>query len=279
MNRKNSLAGITLVLLAGAASAGAEVNTCTDVPTLPFAITTPGIYCLNKDLDYAVASGIALQIQANDVVLDLNGHTMNGLPAGPATLTYGILASNRTSVTIRNGTVRGFYIGIQTGGRNPQNNIVEDMRADQNTTYGIVVRGQGSIARHNLVTRTGGVAGGLTIGLYGLGDGVHVVDNEVVGTVEGVGGTAFGIKVDSGIGAVVEHNVVSNASYGPTDSYGIGFSVSSPRGTVVGNRIVNMRKGIFFDFGGSGLYMDNTVGSAVAPFTGGTAAGATNFVF
>jgi hypothetical protein len=64
-----------------------------------------------------------------------------------------------------------------------------------------------------------------------------------------------------------------------SDSYGIRLSQSSPRASIVGNRVVNFRNGIFFTFGGSGVYMDNTVGGATVPFTGGTAAGATNFTF
>ena len=276
MRSMTRLFGLTFVLLAHSAMAPAEVVNCTDIPAVPFTVTTPGIYCLKASLDFPAPSGIAINIASNDVVLDMNGHVLDGSAAGPTTTTYGILALDRTNVTVRNGTVRGFFIGVQLGGRSPQNNIAEDLRVDRSTTYGLVVRGQGSIARRNLVTRTGGVAGGLAIGLYGLGDGVHVVDNEVVGTVEGAGGQAMGIRIDSGVGAVVERNVVSNASFGPTDSYGIRLSQSSPQVTIATNRIVNFRNGIFFTFGGSGLYRDNTVGGALVPFTGGTPGSANN---
>jgi hypothetical protein len=272
-------AGLTIALVALSAAARAEVTLCTDIPSVPFTITAPGIYCLNTDLPFAAASGMAIHIKSNDVVLDFNGHTLDGSSAGPATTTYGVISTDRTNVTVRNGNVRGFAVGVQLGGRNPQNNVVEDMRADRNTMFGLAVRGVGAIARRNLVTRTGGSPSLQAVGIYGLGDGVHVVDNEVVATVEIPGGTAIGIRVDSGVGGVVERNVVSNPGYGPTDSIGIRFSASSPQGTVVGNHIVHFRQGIFFDFGGSGLYRDNTVGNAVTPFTGGTAAGATNFTF
>lgn len=279
MTRASRLAGLTFGVLSVAAMAGAEVTKCTDIPSVPFNVTAPGIYCLNVELSAPSPSGVAINIISDDVVVDLNGHTLDGSAAGVGTAAYGVLALDHTNVTVRNGTVRGFYTGVQFGGRNPQNNIAEYLRVDLSTTFGLVVRGLGSIARHNLVTRTGGVANSLAIGLYGLGDGVHVVDNEVVDTVEGVGGQAMGIRVDSGTGAVVERNVVSNAAFGPTDSYGIRLSQSSPRATIVGNRVVNFRNGIYFYFGGSGIYMDNTVGGATTPFTGGVAAGATNFTF
>jgi hypothetical protein len=273
------MVALTFVLLGAAAAAHAEVNLCTNIPSVPFTISAPGIYCLNTELSFPSGSGAAISIVADDVVLDFNGHLLDGLAAGPATSAYGVLALNRTNVTVRNGTVRGFSIGVFLGGRGPQNNIVEDMRSDLCTMNGLALRGQGSIARRNLVTRTGGSPTGQSIGIYGLGDGVHVTENEVVGTLELPGFQAVGIRVDSGTGAVVEHNVISNAAYGPTDSIGIRLSQSSPQATIVGNRIVNMRNGIFFTFGGSGVYMGNTVGGALVPFTGGTAAGGTNFTF
>jgi len=274
MRTMTRLVALTFVLLAPAAMARAEVVNCTNIATLPFTVTSPGIYCFNASLAYPAASGIAINIASDDVVLDLNGHVLDGSAAGPATTTYGILALDRTNVTVRNGAVRGFYIGVQLAGRSPQNNLAEDLRVDRSTTYGLVLRGLGSVARHNIVTRTGGVANGLAIGIYGAGDGVHVVDNEVVGTVEGPGGQAMGIRVDSGVGAVVERNVVSNASFGPTDSYGIRLSQSSPQATIATNRIVNFRNGIFFTFGGSGVYRDNTVGGALVPFDSVWRAGA-----
>jgi len=272
------MVALTFVLLGSAAAARAEVNLCTDIPSVPFTISASGIYCLNTELSFPSGSGAAISIVADDVVLDFNGHTLDGLAAGPSTSAYGVIALNRSNLTIRNGTLRGFYIGVLSGGRAPQNNIVEEMRADRCTSVGLTVRGVGSIARHNLVTRTGGNSI-QAVGIYGLGDGVHVVDNEVVATIEVPGTPTIGIRVDSGVGGVVERNVVSNGSAWTTDSIGIRFSGSSPQGTVVGNRIVNFKYGVYFDFGGSGVYMDNTVGGAGVPFFGGTAAGGTNFTF
>ena len=73
--------------------------------------------------------------------------------------------------------------------------------------------------------------------------------------------------------------VISNGALGPTSSYGVWVLNSSSRSSVVGNRIANMRNGIAFLSGATGVYMDNTVGGAATPFSGGTAAGATNFSF
>jgi parallel beta-helix repeat protein len=260
------------------AAAPAEVTDCTVITSVPYAATAPGTYCLKSSLDYPFASGVAIRIYSNDVVLDLNGHLLDGSAAGAGTYGYGVLASGYSNVTVRNGSIRGFYIGvILTSGNG---NVLESLHADRNTSIGLQVIGQGAVVRNSRVIGTGGATGvSLAVGIAGGGEGMHVVDNEVVATVETAGGTQFGygIRLSSAPGAVIERNVVSNAAYGPTGSYGIYLGFSS-RSTVVGNRIANMRNGIAI-YNGIGLYMDNTVAGATTPFIGGTPAGATNFSF
>jgi hypothetical protein len=73
---------LTFVLLAPSAMARAEVVNCTNIATLPFTVTSPGIYCFNASLAYPAASGIAINIASDDVVLDLNGHVLDGSAAG-----------------------------------------------------------------------------------------------------------------------------------------------------------------------------------------------------
>ena len=69
----------------------------------------------------------------------------------------GINASNRQNITIKNGTIRGFIYGIFLGDAGAsQGHVVEDIRADQNTSIGIDVSGDGTIIRNNLVVATGG---------------------------------------------------------------------------------------------------------------------------
>src|SRR2546429_8082646 len=73
--------------------------------------------------------------------------------------TRGIYALDRQNITIKNGTVRGFYRGIllhDSGGDASQGHVVEDIRADQNTFIGIQVNGRSSLIRNNQVVATGG---------------------------------------------------------------------------------------------------------------------------
>jgi hypothetical protein len=271
----NRLAGMTLVLLAVSAAARAEVTGCTEVSSVPFTATAPGIYCLKSSLVASVAAGAAIDVNADDVVVDLNGHALEA--SGPNNA-LGVRAASNKNVTVRNGTIRGFAGAVALGSFTTptQGHVVEKLRAEGNSAFGIRVQGAGSIVRNNLVIRTGGSKGGSS-GIIAIGSGVHIVDNEVVETVEGTGSQAIAINVGGAPGAVIERNVVSNEAFGPTDSYGIFVSSTCPKTAIMGNRVANMRKGIFLF--ASGVYHDNTVGGATTPFGGANAPGATNLSF
>jgi hypothetical protein len=285
MKTATRLAGLGLLALGAAAHA--ETTDCTEITSAPYQITAPGIYCLKASLSYS-GPGTAIGIGANDVVIDLNGHVLDGSAAGPASNTTGIAGHFSNNVTVRNGTIRGFRDGINLGRENgnrlcndAEGYVVERMRLEHNVWHGAVVEGRASVVRNNTVFDTGNGTGstgssGNPRGLYLCGDGVQVTDNQILDTVEVAGGTAHGINVRNSIGAVVERNVVGNSKFGPGSSTGIELRGSG--NTAVGNRVINMRTGIHFVVGG-GIYMDNTVGGAITPFLGGTAAGATNFSF
>ena len=141
---------VVIALAVAAAPAGAETVNCTPINAVPAVIALPGVYCFTKSLVTSMASGNAIDIQANNVVLDLNGFRLGGLAAGFSTSAVGIYASNRQNIAIRNGTIRGFLIAIslQNPSGGSQGHLVEDIRADQNTWVGIWVEGSGSIVRN-----------------------------------------------------------------------------------------------------------------------------------
>jgi hypothetical protein len=102
--------------LLGMASAQAETVNCTAIGAIPFTITAPGVYCLKSNKNTNITNGIAITINASNIVLDLNGFTLNGSAAGPGTEAIGIGLSHnnvlRQNITVKNGTVQGFSIGI-----------------------------------------------------------------------------------------------------------------------------------------------------------------------
>ncbi len=124
---------VLFAVVLSASPVRAETVNCTPINTVPAVITLPGVYCLTKSLVTSMTSGNAIDIQANNVVFDMNGHRLGGLGAGLGTNARGIYANNRQNITIRNGTVRGFLIGIFLEGSSGQGHLIEDVRADQNT--------------------------------------------------------------------------------------------------------------------------------------------------
>src|SRR5688572_11518098 len=66
------------------ADAAASYDACTGfIDTLPATIGTQGTWCLRNNLTSSLASGAAISIATNNVVLDCNGFKIGGLSAGP----------------------------------------------------------------------------------------------------------------------------------------------------------------------------------------------------
>ena len=243
-----------LVLLAWfltAVPASAETVNCTAITALPAVITVQGIYCFTGDLSTAITSGIAIDIQTNNVILDLNGFKLGGLAAGLGTQAIGIHASDRQNITIKNGTIRGFFKGIFLDDSGPsQGHVVEDIRADQNTSEGMEVRGSGNIIRTNQVVATGGstvFAGDVSaVGIFVTGTGPRVLNNNVITVTKQGSGVAWGILLSPANG-----------------------------GLVVNNRITGADRGIEY-FTSTGKYRDNITSGVTIPFTGGTNIGNNN---
>jgi hypothetical protein len=165
----------------------AETTECTVITSLPYTIDTQGIYCLKENLVTSITSGSAITINSNNVVIDLNGYRLGGLPAGPSTNAIGILANEQQNITIRNGTVRGFFVGIWLSDRSPyttsQGYLIEDIHAEMNAYIGIDVHGRGNIIRNNQVVNTGGsTAAKYAHGIISFGPGARVLNNDVVET-------------------------------------------------------------------------------------------------
>ena len=225
-----------LALTLRTVSTRAETTNCVPITVVPVTITIQGIYCFTQHLNTSIPTGAAIEIQTNNVILDLNGFKLGGLAAGLGTQAFGIFADNRANITIKNGTVRGFYEGIRLNDSSGASlgHVVENIRADQNTRVGIEVNGRGNLIRNNQVVATGGST--LTpqaLGILASGTGTRVLNNDVIDTVAS---QATGIYL-----------IASNA-------------------LVANNRITNASVGIFF--GGSGKYRDNLTTGVSTPFSG-----------
>lgn len=171
------------------ARAARGYDDCTGfVTAVPAVISKPGTWCLKKNLNTAIASGNAIEIQGNNITIDCNDFALSGLPAGTATQAFGIYALRRSYATVRNCTVRGFRTGVLLADAAGAGHVVEDNRLDRNTVAGIDVAGSHAIVRRNRVSSTGGSPIVATTPFAITTDGVvDVVDNIVAGVAPSAG--------------------------------------------------------------------------------------------
>jgi len=105
----------------------------TAATTFPIQINEPGSYVLTSNL--TVTTGNAININADNVTLDLNGHGIYGPGTG-----YGIYARNQFNIAIKNGIVRGFHFGIylvNDADHQGAGHRIEGIQASNNSGYGI----------------------------------------------------------------------------------------------------------------------------------------------
>jgi hypothetical protein len=163
MKRFGLLAMVLVVVLSGTAAwadfyvvAGGGPPVGTKITSVPYEIKNSGFYFLGGNLTSS-GSGNAITVSADNVTLDLMGFSLSH--PGPLVAGTGILMSGRYNVEIRNGTVRGFNVGILednllTGAQHRVSNV----RAITNA-YSIWLYG-----KNHLVNACSGSYG--TIGIY-----------------------------------------------------------------------------------------------------------------
>jgi parallel beta-helix repeat protein len=170
----------------------------TPISSLPFDITSPGVYFVTASL----SNNIAIGIDASDVTLDLGGFTLTGNGVGD-----GIEIRHQNRVTIRNGTVRNFAFGVVF--TDPlTNELIENVFAQSNSSDGILIKGTGSIIRH---CRAGGNAAG-----FNLSRGIQ----NVIEDCDAINNTQTGFLI-GGTNNLVIRNL---ASGNPINDYNIGQS-------------------------------------------------------
>lgn len=250
--------GLLALAAAWSLPAAAETTQCTNIASLPAVISSSGVYCMKQDLATSMASGIAIQIAAHNVVLDCNGFRLGGLGAGVGTQTTGIYASGRKNITVRNCNVRGFRTGLDFtayGDVEHGGHVIEDNLFDSNTQRGIIMWGDRSIARRNRVLNTGGTTLlGDVIGLHAHGQPALADDNFVSGVIGSTDQAAetVGLKV-TGYMSLARDNVITDVRAGAGVSAGIHG----------GGTVITLERNYFFNVGGSPQYGVNTTYGSV----------------
>jgi len=142
MRRMGFLALIMLILasmpFAVYAADGQIKIAQTSNTSFPIIIDQPGSYVLTSNLKVETSGTIAIKIDTDNVVLDLNGHTIQCTRSSGT----GISVSGKYNISIKNGTISGFGNGVYLytytnddlgGGR-----LIENIHVRLNGIYGIL---------------------------------------------------------------------------------------------------------------------------------------------
>jgi hypothetical protein len=216
----------------------------TKITSLPYTISAPGAYYLAGDLSYSGSgAGNAISIRSDDVTLDLMGFSLTCDVS--STSTYGIQLDGRKNVEIRNGTLRGWDIGIYVGGPGVAHRVI-NVRFEGNT-QGMLLNGFG-----HLVQGCQSTAGSSAVNGFFVGQGT------VIGCqVKNLGGDAIVIGIVTR-SSILSGNVVTSAPGGT------GLIASGPS-LIVGNEVANCATGIWSN---GGSLIGNTVTTSSSSQTG-----------
>lgn len=181
-----------------------------------------GSYIVTEDL--TCSTTYPIKIQADNVTIDLDGHTVWSNTAA----FYAIYSSGHTNIRITNGKVKGPG-GIFLGGTTTGNYAVEDVSIEtlDDSYFGIYVQGNFAVLDHNVVIGTGlDASTGSGILLASITGGI-IRSNRVVGF-------GFGINLTNADNMIVESNIVEKNT-----SFGILFDVGSDFNTVRNNSVTD----------------------------------------
>lgn len=215
MNTKRMLITQIILLALGFGAVARPALAVTDISFCD-EITQPGSYRLTQDLKSSSATHCLL-IDASNVTIDLQGHTISG---NGSKNSAGIKGSNADllNVEIRNGTVEYFALAIRLSG--VRGARIEHMRVVNNQDSAIIV-GPGSVVSFSTVLNNG-------FGIYMAGGGSVVMDNVV------------SENGSTGIFSDDPNNVVKNNLV--THNVTAGIDVACPS-QVVGNTVLSNPKG------------------------------------
>jgi hypothetical protein len=247
------------------------------ITKLPFTITTPGYYLLNRDRVYS-GTGNAITINTDNVTLDLGGNTITAnYSFSQANETSAVFAENKRNITVRNGKVRFFARGIRLTGDNGGGHLVEDVQSLESTIAGMVVRGEASTVRKCRIDKVRG-ANILTAISYGLilgGRGSVAEENTIYDVYPNSTdflATTYFIAVEDAPFSVISRNRVqsSGSVQGQTNPNNFAIRISNSRNMLLkGNEILNVPRGITFSeatgTNSGSLYRDNTAVGSTAP--------------
>jgi nitrous oxidase accessory protein NosD len=224
-----------LILLAALLCAPVITRAVTVISGLPYAITASGSYILTNNLTVNGADGI--DVTASNVSINLSGCTITALNPNADNGYIGIRVYGGSDVTVQNGTITGFTLGIWFEASS-QRDVAINVRLVNLPQDGILVMASDSL----------------------------IENCSIVGP--GANGTSTGITIFNGTAIKVKDNRVSEFTNG------ILSEGSSTSAALTGNYEANCVDGLNLQAGDK--YQDNITTNCTTPVTGGAAVGPDN---
>jgi nitrous oxidase accessory protein NosD len=172
----------------------------TVINTAPYVISAPGTYVLGSDLTYSGTTGAPIAVVTSNVTLDLAGHSIYN-PGAPTNNNVGVYVQDAWNVTIQNGIIIGFRIGVQFN--RCGNGIAQNLRFLGPRIGLSLFKTSGSIVKNNQMTGEGTSLG---IGVDIEGSKGNLVSGNVI--------SSFQVDVFAEGGNYFTENMVSNAAIG-----------------------------------------------------------------
>ncbi len=225
----------------------------------PYVISEPGSYKLSDNLTVPDENTSAIEVQADDVTVDLNGFAIIGpvqciaengsVSCSPEGTGVGIQAQSDVFPTVvRNGSVRGMgFAGVRIAsgrvegvralengsrGISSASGIVRGCLAELNGGAGIILSAPGSVVEHSIALFNG-AGGGIVLGggvvRGNASDSIGVVNGAVLGNWIG---TQLGLRGSSGYADnVIDGVVTAEAEAQPIGCNLIGGNLVCPEGS------------------------------------------------
>jgi parallel beta-helix repeat protein len=257
---------IALLALSGVTAAAGQ----SPAPGLECGATITADTTLDRDLTNCPSNGIV--IGADDITLDLNGHTISGdgkpvqrCPRRqPCDL--GVFNDRHHGVTVRNGSLRGFAVGVLVGG--VRGNRLEELSSTRNEFFGYVIADSSRSTIRDSSGNDNVDPEGDGLGVFGSHDlrivrnsfrrntqlGMHIEDsprNLVKGNVV-VGNGDFGILLEA------DRNQLRGNRFARNGVAAIQVGPGS-RNVIAGNRIRGGDEGIGIEKGRGNVVARNVV--------------------
>jgi hypothetical protein len=253
------------ILALGASAARAEAISGAAISSLPYAISVAGRYHLTSSQTYAgLGPAITVNVGTNDVILDFNDCFIANASPVPTRTCIKATLTGTGRLTVRNGQLRGFTVGIDITGKNF---LVQDMTIRGSFENGIkITNGDNGEIRNN---RLVGIVTSSGSNIYiNSGANMRIIGNSLIGSAITDGAGIW--LVGNSQGSIIENNQISNVNFAIYQS-----GPDSPNMLVKGNSITTAYYGLYFN-DSSIRYKGNIVNGATVPYTGGTDAGDNN---